>query len=643
MNIRSKLFTKILIWFFLNLALIGVLVWGVQALQLDPGAASTKQDEFRVQAAAKLIADQLIKEPSENWDAVLQKHADLHKVTFVLLDANSTRLAGPALKLPKPVNEELQRIARRPTGRRPNPNDWIYNELSLRPEQITQYETARRERETAYRAIWDDPGFRDLPREERNEKFAAARGKIMRDYSEKISTLLDEEQRGKYTNIVQRFSRISSLTFRRPSSQLSPERLSRLIAEADANHDGQLTTNELRGFFRIPPGSGTASPLPPLPSPPGAAGSVIIPPLRTANPTRHWAGVEIPVRIQTGTEGLPEEDLDLTRLRRSRQGRRGQPPQTYWMATLLTMSETGGGQGIFAEPLPWITIVLVAIGLSALFWLPMVRNITQPIAEVTAATEMIAEGKFDVRVGTARTDEIGRVGHAVDFMADRLDGFVKGQRRFLGDISHELCSPIARIQVALGILDQRADDQQKKYVQNVQDEVGHMSELVNELLLFSQENVKPKSIELEPVPLRELIDRIAQRECGESASLTISIDEKISVIAHPQRLSLALGNLLRNAMQYASEAGPISITATTDDNRIALKITDCGPGLSEECLPRIFDPFYRPELSRGRDTGGVGLGLAIVKTCVTACNGTVTCQNRKPTGLEFKIVLEASG
>ena len=641
MDIRGKLFTKILLWFFLNLVLIGVVVWGVHALQLDPGSASTKQDEFRVQAAAKLIADQLIKEPRENWDAVLQKHADLHKVTFVLLDANSTRLAGPIIQLPETVKEELQRISQRPTGRRPNPNSWIYKELSLRPEQITRYEAARSEREAAYRAIMNVPGFRDLPREERNEKFSAAREKVMSEYSKTISAILDEEQQGKYTNIVQRFSRISSLTYRRQSSQLSPERLSRLIAEADANHDGQLTTNELRGFFRIPPGSGTATP--PLRPPPSTPGSVIIPPLRTANPTRHWAGVEIPVRIQTGTEELPEEDLDLTRLRRSRQGRRGQPPQTYWMATLLTVSESGGGQGIFAEPLPWITIVLVAIGLSALFWLPMVRNITQPIAEVTAATEMIAEGKFDVRVGTARTDEIGRVGQAVDFMADRLDGFVKGQRRFLGDISHELCSPIARIQVALGILDQRADDQQKKYVKDVQDEVEHMSELVNELLLFSQEGVKPKSIELEAVNLREIIDRVVEREGAKNATMKISVNQDISVTANERRLSLALGNLLRNAIQYAGDAGPISVTAQRENEKLTLVITDCGPGLPEESLPKIFDPFYRPELSRNRATGGAGLGLAIVKTCVEACNGTVTCRNRKPSGLEFEIVLESSG
>jgi two-component system sensor histidine kinase CpxA len=634
MDIRGKLFTKILLWFFLNLALIGVLVWGVQALQLDPGAASTKQDEFRVQAAAKLIADELIKERRENWDAVLQRHADLHQVAFVLLDANGTRLAGPALQLPEPVKDELRAIAQRRPPRRPNPNNWIYNELSLREKQISQYESARREREQAYRAIWNEPGFRELPREERDSRFHTEREK----YTDKITAFLNEEQQKKYTNIVQRFSRISTLLFRRPGPQLSPDRLSQLIAQADANHDGQLTTNELRNFFRIPPGSGKTRPAPP----PSRPGSVIIPPLRTANPTRHWAGVEIPVRIQTGTEELPEEDLDLTRLRRSRQGRRGQPPQTYWMATLLTMSESGGDQGLFAEPLSWVPIVLGTIGLSALFWLPMVRNITRPIAEITAATEQIAEGKFDTRVGTERTDEIGRVGQAVDHMAARLDGFVKGQRRFLGDISHELCSPIARIQVALGILDQRADTQQKKYVQDVQDEVEHMSELVNELLLFSQEGVNPKTIELKQVNLREVIDQIVEREGDASSQIKISVDKDFSVIANSQRLSLALGNLVRNAVQYASDAGPISVSAKRENESIIINITDNGPGLSEECLPRIFDPLYRPELSRGRDTGGVGLGLAIVKTCVEACNGTVVCRNREPSGLEFTIHLDAT-
>ena len=371
--------------------------------------------------------------------------------------------------------------------------------------------------------------------------------------------------------------------------------------------------------------------------PPGPRPEVFM--IKTDEPkARYWAGVDIPVVVQAeDAEELPNENL--LGLRRVQRGQN----QVQYHATLVAVSDTMGGAGLFSDPLQWVNILIAAVVLSVLFWLPMVRNITRPIAEVTAATERIAEGKFDTRVGTSRTDEIGRVGQAVDHMADRLDGFVKGQRRFLGDISHELCSPIARIQVALGILDQRADDQQKKYVLDVQDEVEHMSELVNELLLFSQEGVNPKSIELEPVNLLEIIDRVMEREGAKNSTVKISVNKEISVTANAQRLSLALGNLLRNAIQYAGDAGPINVTAKRENETVTLIITDCGPGLPEDSLPKIFDPFYRPELSRNRATGGAGLGLAIVKTCVEACNGTVTCRNRTPSGLEFEIVLESSG
>ena len=423
------------------------------------------------------------------------------------------------------------------------------------------------------------------------------------------------------------------------------------MTEADTNKDKQLSKAELETWLRQrgntgPPnrsgngGNISGSPQKGSPSPnetPNPPTAVFM--IKTDKPqARYWAGVDIPVVVQAeGSEELPSENL--LGLRRVQRGRN----QAQYFATLVTVSDTMGGAGLFSDPLRWVIILILAVVLSVLFWLPMVRNITQPIAKITAATEQIAEGNFDTRVSTSRTDEIGRVGQAVDHMADRLDGFVKGQRRFLGDISHELCSPIARIQVALGILDQRADDQQKKYVQDVQDEMEHMSELVNELLLFSQEGVKPKSIELEPVNLREIIDRVMEREGAKNSPVKISANKEISVTANAQRLSLALGNLLRNAIQYAGDAGPINVSAEREDKTVTLVITDCGPGLSEESLPKIFDPFYRPELSRNRATGGAGLGLAIVKTCVEACNGTVTCRNRKPSGLEFEIVLESSG
>ncbi|SVC25450.1 uncharacterized protein METZ01_LOCUS278304, partial [marine metagenome] len=408
--------------------------------------------------------------------------------------------------------------------------------------------------------------------------------KIMQDYRKKMDELLNVEQRKKYEEIAQRGAR-SSPPFSRRRNPFRPEQITEIMTEADTNKDKQLSKAELETWLRqrsnaSPPnrsgngGNISGSPQKGSPSPGGSPDrptAVFM--IKTDKPqARYWAGVDIPVVVQAeGSEELPSENL--LGLRRVQRGRN----QAQYFATLVTVSDTMGGAGLFSDPLRWVNILILAVVLSVLFWLPMVRNITQPIAKITAATEQIAEGNFDTRVSTSRTDEIGRVGQAVDHMADRLDGFVKGQRRFLGDISHELCSPIARIQVALGILDQRADDQQKKYVLDVQDEVEHMSELVNELLLFSQEGVNPKSIELEPVNLREIIDRVMEREGAKNSTVKISVNKEVSVTANAQRLSLALGNLLRNAIQYAGDAGPITVTAERENETLTLLITDSGP------------------------------------------------------------------
>jgi two-component system sensor histidine kinase CpxA len=131
---------------------------------------------------------------------------------------------------------------------------------------------------------------------------------------------------------------------------------------------------------------------------------------------------------------------------------------------------------------------------SALLWFPFVRGITRSITEITRASEQVAPGNFEVRVKRKRNDELGRLGESVNRMTERLAGFVTGQKRFLGDIAHELCTPIARVQMALGILEQRADSEQISYVEDVREEVQHMSSLVNELLSFSRHHSNlPKS------------------------------------------------------------------------------------------------------------------------------------------------------
>jgi two-component system, OmpR family, sensor histidine kinase CpxA len=297
---------------------------------------------------------------------------------------------------------------------------------------------------------------------------------------------------------------------------------------------------------------------------------------------------------------------------------------------------------LFFEATPWLVAGFGGLLFSLLFWFPLVRGITRSITQMTHATEQIAEGRFDTQVQARRRDELGRLGQAINRMAVRLSGFVTGQKRFLGDIAHELCAPIARLQVALGILEQRADDKQKAYVEDVREEVQQVSSLVNELLSFSKAGLQQKSIKLEPVNLAAIVRRVIEREAPGSQNIQVLVDDSLGVLAEPDLLTRALANLVRNALGYAGAAGPIVIAAAATGDQVTLTVADSGPGVPPETLAQIFDPFFRVEPSRSRDTVGAGLGLAIVKTCVEACQGTVIARNRQPSGLQVDLVLKSA-
>jgi signal transduction histidine kinase len=325
--------------------------------------------------------------------------------------------------------------------------------------------------------------------------------------------------------------------------------------------------------------------------------------------------------------------------------RAGNPPH-YWFiirtttgTVVVVESETLTGGGLFLDLRPWLVAVFGAAIFSALFWVPVVRGITRSIAQMTLATQQIAEGHFDVQVKAHRGDELGTLSQAINSMALRLDGFVTGQKRFLGDIAHELCSPLARLRVALGILEERVGNSQQTDVSRAAEQADEIAALVNELLSFSKASLGASHVKLQIVSLRELAEAAVRHEIGDGAQVEVKIAPELRVEVEPELLTRALSNLLRNAIRYAGNAGPIIITAEPRDGQVVLTVEDCGPGIPEVELQRIFDPFYRLDASRDRETGGVGLGLAIVKTCVGACKGTVVAENRTPTGLKVTIVL----
>lgn len=375
-----------------------------------------------------------------------------------------------------------------------------------------------------------------------------------------------------------------------------------------------------------PPPPGDRAPFPPLGMPP------IPPRQRGTNPQPLPADRQHPKMMLHTSE--PSRYWVLVRVAGPRNG----PDFVPLRCTLVSASDTIGGNGLFFDPMPWIETAAGAIFLSALWWLPLVRGITRSIRKMTQATEQIAEGRFDVRVADARRDELGTLGGAINQMAGRLAGFVGGQKRFLGDIAHELCSPLARAQMALGILDQRGDETQRAYVGDVREEIELMSSLVNELLSFSKAALGAK-IKLAPVLLRPLIEKAALRESGDDASVKIDVPEDLQAMADPELLQRSLANLVRNALHYAGHAGPVVVTASLQQDHVLISVADSGPGVPPDALAQVFDPFYRVDPSRARETGGVGLGLAIVKTCVASCGGSVSARNRQPSGLEVLIKL----
>ncbi len=313
---------------------------------------------------------------------------------------------------------------------------------------------------------------------------------------------------------------------------------------------------------------------------------------------------------------------------------RGGPPNVF----LLVHSATLSAGGLLFDATPWLWAAGGVAVFSVLWWLPFVGRITRSLGQMTAATERIAEGRFDVAVDAARGDELGRLGQAINRMSGRLEGFVTGQKRFLGDIAHELCTPLARMEMALGVLEQRADAAQLEYVGDVRDEVRQMSGLVNELLSFTKAGLCGRDLPLSELALRPLVERVLARENAEGV-VQVEIPESIRVRAEPELLARAVGNLVRNAVRYAGGAGPIAVVASSSGNAVELRVRDEGPGVPAASLPRLGEPFFRPDAARTREQGGTGLGLAIVRSCVEACRGSVSFANRVPHGFEATIRL----
>ncbi len=327
--------------------------------------------------------------------------------------------------------------------------------------------------------------------------------------------------------------------------------------------------------------------------------------MRAGDPSRYWAGVHLDLVTQEGTS-----------------------------LSLVMVSDSISGGGLFFDLWPWLGLACAALAVSALLWMPFVRGITDFIGTLNTAAGRIAHGKFNERIEKQRSDELGELSTSVNAMAAQLGDYMREQKRITADVAHELCSPIARMQMALGVVEQRSTPEQASYLQKLDHELQHMAKLVEEVLAFSKAETIPDCEITEDIDLRELLQNVLTREAPEN-DIHLDIGD-IKLHSLRNALDRAIGNVLRNAVRYAKD---IQITARAENSRILIQIADRGPGVPEEAVTRLFEPFYRPETARGRTTGGSGLGLAITKRCIEGCGGRVMARNRNGGGLVVEIEL----
>lgn len=307
-------------------------------------------------------------------------------------------------------------------------------------------------------------------------------------------------------------------------------------------------------------------------------------------------------------------------------------------AVIVASSSSLSGNEIFFDWRPWIWALIVVLLVSALIWLPFVGRVSRRLRRLTTAAESISEGDFDVSVASERHDELGRLSRAVQRMANRLDDYLAGQKRFLGDIAHELCSPLARLRMSVGLLENRLPTESHGTLTSVNEEAEELSQLINELLDFSRASIAPSALPRHDVEVANLLEEVAERE-GQGAAFEIEVDPELTIATNRDLLRRALANVVRNASRYAGTAGPIELRASKRGQETVLQVKDRGPGIPDEWLEKVFEPFSRPERARTREGGGAGLGLAIARTCISGLQGKIRARNREGGGLSVELAI----
>lgn len=289
--------------------------------------------------------------------------------------------------------------------------------------------------------------------------------------------------------------------------------------------------------------------------------------------------------------------------------------------------------------------ILLAAGVSGVF---VSRRIVRPLHELTDATRAVASGELDHRVPVRSQDELGMLAESFNSMSRKLAESEQLKRQMTQDVVHDLAQPIVVIRGLAEAMRDKDIPVTDENLDTIFQEAGRMEGLVRGLHVLEQLDAGRLQLSREPLAPARLVERLMRIYAGQAQgaglSLTARVEPNLPVLTvDGERLIQVLGNIVVNALAHAPADSEIEIQArTASDGGVELSVTDGGPGVREEDLPRIFERFYRADKARTQTGGGSGIGLAIVRSLVEAHGGRAFAANVEPTGLRVSVWLPPS-
>ncbi len=279
----------------------------------------------------------------------------------------------------------------------------------------------------------------------------------------------------------------------------------------------------------------------------------------------------------------------------------------------------------------------------------LARYLTSPVSKLREATRKFASGELQTRVGEKAgkgRDEFSQLARDFDEMAERIESLVTSEKRLTQDISHELRSPLARMNVALEIAKNKSTPENKPMLERIEKESNRLNEMISKLLILSKLESGAQEIEKQNVNLKKIVEEIVADADFEAQAkgkaVKITAIEESRFAGSENLLRSAIENVLRNAVRYTDEKTVVEVSLQNVNGEAVIDIKDYGSGVPETELENLFRPFYRIGEARERKSGGVGLGLAIAQRAVFAHKGTINAKNTSD-GLQVEIKLPRNG